>query len=151
MDYIQEPLIAYRIFPEQFTQVYSEDKKWGEVDEIRCSYLDSLDFNEKESIKKAVTRKLRTKKDYERFEEGMIAYAEYCGIHFTQEELKTNRCLKWIYYDICYFQRYSPALLISYFTSPFKKNSMLLSIAGSGIMKKVTPIINNVGKRRRKK
>ncbi len=130
IDYIREALIAYRVFPEQCTQTYSNRLIQNEKDEVRCSYLDSIDFVGTNIIKKAILSHLKTMKDYREFQKNMIQYAEYCELNYNKQEMKKNRCMKQIYHDICLQQKYNSALLLSYLISPFKSVKWLVSGAG---------------------
>lgn len=130
ISYIPEALVIYRVFPEQCTQTYSEKLILGEEEEIRCSYLNRIDFTDKEILKKAVKCQLKTRKDYKQFSDGLISYMNYYGLHLSKQELKNNECLKLVFLDMCFRQKKNFALLVSYITSPFKNNSWLFTLDG---------------------
>lgn len=130
INYIPESLIIYRIFSEQSTQTYSNTLMRGEENEIRCSYLDKIDFVYKNILKKAVMRQLKTRKDYKQFSDGITAYMNYCGLYLSKKELKCNECLKIVFLDMCRRQKCNFSLLISYIMSPFRNNSWLFTWNG---------------------
>ncbi len=131
VDYIQESLIAYRVFPEQCSQTSSYELKFGENNEIRDKYFDSLDLEHKLILKKAGSRELSKIKDYKEFIKGLIIYANYCKIDSESKSLKENRCFLRVYRDVCIRQQYNWALLISYLMSPYRMRHWLLSGDGA--------------------
>lgn len=134
IDYIHESLIAYRIFPDQFSQTNSYELMLGEGDELKYQYFDSLDLEYKSILQKAALRKLRTIEDYREFLYGIIEYANYCQIDSTDIDLKEKECFLNTYHDVCMSQQYCWALLFSYIVSPYKKKRWLLSEQGLRFM-----------------
>jgi glycosyltransferase involved in cell wall biosynthesis len=130
VDYIHESLIAYRVFSEQCTQTSSYELKFGEKNEIRNRYFNSLNLEHKLILQKAGSRELDTIKDYREFLNGLIIYAKYCKIDSERKSLKENVCFLRVYRDICISQQYNWALLISYLASPYKMSRWLLSGEG---------------------
>lgn len=130
IDFIHESLIAYRIFAEQCTQVYSDEMKENEISELKITYLNRIDFEEKDIFIKAYNRQLCSIKDYRTFENALLEYAKYCGVSNVVSELKNKISVKRVYHDVCLRQRKNLALFGCYLCSSLKNRVWLCSRNG---------------------
>ena len=128
IDYIEESLIAYRVFPEQLTQKCPSQVKDDEFDQIRCEYIDAVCDNDKEILKRGILGKIRNRADYELFERAFITHAVKMGMDINN--LSNNQCIKMIYKDIIREQDRNPSLLITYLKSQYKDKNWLKSKSG---------------------
>lgn len=134
IDFLHESLIAYRIFPEQCTQVYSDELKAREIRELKTDYLSKIDFAQKEIFIKAYAGQLSSIKDYREFSKSLLAYAYFCGMALEIKEIQHNACAQKVYHDVCMRQKNTLALFISYFVSPLKNKVWFYSRNGIKFM-----------------
>lgn len=136
---LDDALIAYRIFPEQFTQVCSDELKNKEEDEIREEYLRSVNIPGMEYIEKAIMRKLVTAQECKGFEEALGEYATYCGVD------SNSRLVKKIYKESLLDQKGGFYILKSYIRSGFASYKWMITKEGLYFIKK-NLFVNNIKK-----
>lgn len=129
---LEEPLIAWRIHPEQSTQIRSQNMKMGEEDKTRRYYINSLPLNQKSiaALDKAIDRILDTQEDYQAFETAFLQYAKLCDMKTDIDSRRTNQCYKFIFQNILLQQRHTPLLLKIYMYSDFKDKKFIFSKKG---------------------
>ncbi len=130
IDFIHEPLLAYRIFPEQCTQVYSDEMKDNEICELKTDYLQKTRYKEKEILIKSYQKQLRSKADFRIFEKALLKYAVFCGMPANNSSLINNLCVQKVYHDVCIRQKHTMALFVHYAKSPLKNKVWFYSRNG---------------------
>lgn len=119
--YLHERLIAYRIFPGQWTQRYSDELKRREVEEIRLNYLKKIDFPYLDIYTKAFRGELYSKKDFQRFRAAFETLAAFHHLDMKNESFcRENRCLKYLFKSMMRAQVCNRNNLEAYKNSPYK-------------------------------
>ena len=99
VDCLKDPLVSWRIHPQQSTQIRSVEMKVGEADRTSFMHIDELDIPDsmKNALKKGVGRALRTRDDFREFRSAVYEYARVCGVH---NYTNSNECIRYVYADI---------------------------------------------------
>lgn len=96
--YLHEYLIAYRIFPGQWTQLYSDELKRREVEEIRLAYLEQIGFKHIDIYKKIFRGEVYSKKDFQVFQTAFGELAKFHHLDIGNETFcRENRCIKYLF------------------------------------------------------
>lgn len=119
IDCLNECLIAYRVFPEQCTQVYSDELKKQEKDEIRCRHLRTLNVNSTCNLQKAVKGELRAFKEYRGFEKELIEVAEFYELRVSKDNHE-KKIFQMVYNDLIYLQKRSIINIVAYLMSSYR-------------------------------
>lgn len=135
IDKLQEPLVAYRVFPEQTTWRCPVETREGEGEQISTGYLGNLDFNDKDILRKARLGDLKGSSDFNRMRKAFIEYATKCGLGDSLSELSKRRCIRYAYRTVFAWQAGSIGLLKEYVASPLKMRGWLLSWEGLSVIK----------------
>lgn len=135
---IPEPLVTYRVFPENFTNTYPEKFKRSEVNEIQENYIESLELGGKEFLAKGLSHSLESKSDLEGFEKAFSEYAVSCGIKNPEVNEKTRGCLSALFFYALYNQNqaFSLSLLSRFIRNPYGGIKPLISLQGGSFVKR---------------
>lgn len=103
LDYLKEPLVAWRIHSNQSTQLRSTEMKMNEADRCQIKYLNSLMLDEIYSrvLKHGILRKIRTQKEVMEFADAFEQVATICGIGDTMSD---KLCKQFIFSKVMYNQ-----------------------------------------------
>lgn len=134
--YLHEYLIAYRVFPGQWTQMYSDDLKRSEVDEIRLTYLKQVGFQYIDIYTKAFQGELHSKNDFQTFE---TAFGVLAAMHHLDMEneryCRENQCLKYLFRSMMDAQTHNRNNLETYRRSLYKDEEWLRTSRGMKYVK----------------
>ena len=129
--YLHEYLIAYRIFPGQWTQLYSDELKRREVEEIRLTYLEQIKFRHIDVYRKAFRGELCSKKDFQVFQTAFEELASFHHLDIGNEEFcRENRCVKYLFKYMMGAQICNGNNLEVYKNSSYKDEEWLASSGG---------------------
>lgn len=125
--YIKESLLAYRVFPEQYTKVYGKELKDKEAFSIRNNYMEIQGIQQLSFLRKAGRYSLKTAEDFEGFHKDFIELADHFGIKTHDEG---NECLKLLLRTAMIYQYCNYNTLRAYYSSPFRDKEWLKSKRG---------------------
>lgn len=129
--YLHDYLIAYRIFPGQWTQLCGDELKKREVDEIRLTYLKEIDFQYTDIYAKAFRGELYSKSDFQTFETafGVLAAMHHLNIE-DEQYCRENQCLRYLFKSIMGAQVRNRNNLEVYRNSLYKDDEWLKTSGG---------------------
>lgn len=129
--YLHEYLIAYRIFPGQWTQLYSDELKRREVEEIRLTYLEQIGFKYIDIYRKVLRGELYSKKDFEAFQTAFKELATFHHLDIRNEAFcRENRCIKYLFKYMMGAQVHNRNNLEVYINSSYKDDEWLETPGG---------------------
>lgn len=142
--YLHERLIAYRIFPGQWTQLCSDELKRREVEEIRRTYLKQIGFRYLDIYTKAYRGEIYSKKDFQIFR---VAFEELAAFHHldvkNEEYCRENSCLKYLFKSMMGAQVHNRNNLEVYTSSPYRDEEWLSTTGGEKYVRECQETIWN--------
>lgn len=125
---LNEPLVLYRIFDEQFTATCSHDLITEEVLQIRNKFVDLLPIEYREIYKTSNECNLLSKQDYSLFVKGYKYAASEMGLSMNDKQ--NRRCVKELFKNILLRQPATITRLFAYTLSGLTDWNWLFSKDG---------------------
>lgn len=131
VDFLKEPLVKYRVFPEQTTGHTSKALIYKEVTETVFPYMDRLSADGKEYAKSALKGELSTEADFQGLERFLLSFAAECGITEPDE----NASVQYLYRNILRWQKGSQIMWRAYTHSSLREEHRSFTKNGWKLLK----------------
>ena len=132
---LQEALIAYRIYPQQTTQVVGAELKRQERISVQTSFLDMFSSECRDIFRMAFTGGIISGMDMEKMEKAILQYAEECGLGHNENDLAKKRCVQDVFREVYDWQKTSMELLFAFLKSPLKSPFWFLKKRNLSLLK----------------
>lgn len=132
---LAEPLIVYRVYETQVTQTVAPEIPHNERINIQCLFLDQFPKEYRDIFHLAFLGEIHAREDMRKFAEGLLAYANVCGMGNDTEKLAKCQSFRDVYRYIYYWQTGNMRLLYEYMNSPFREPFWYLQRKGISLIK----------------